>query len=159
MCAGVIEDKIDRPHSLTPIAVRKEINSRLLWLPGFWLGSIHSGLDNWYFVSDDHLRWHIKNLPLALWFEAGWFGVLALPLLVGMPLRGLVSLASRGDRGAQALLLSLTGFGIVSLTSSLFDFPRLSFQFFLVLFAAYIYVNLRYRRYSRKPGHGMSSAE
>jgi hypothetical protein len=122
-------------------------------------GSFDRGLDHWYFVSDDHLRWHIKNLPLAVWFEAGWFGVLALLLLVGMPLRGLATLASRGDRGAQALLLSLTGFSIVSLASSLFDFPRLSFQFFLVLFATYLYVNLRYKRYVHKAGNDMGSSE
>ncbi len=94
-----------------------------------------------------------------MWFEQGWFGVLALLLLISMPLRGLATFASRGDRGAQALLLSLTGFGIVSLTSSLFDFPRLSFQFFMVVFASYLYINLRYTRHGRKAGSDMGSAK
>ncbi len=122
-------------------------------------GTFDRGLDHWYFVSDDHLRWHIKNLPLAAWFEQGWFGVLALVLLVFVPMRGLVSLASRGDQGARALLLSLTGFCIVSLTSSLFDFPRLSFQFFLVLFASCLYVNLRYERNAHRARHDRVNAE
>ncbi len=113
-------------------------------------GSFERGLDHWFFTSDDHLRWHIKNLPLAVWFEQGWFGVLALLMLVGMPLRRLAPLALRGDQGARALFLSLTGFGIVSLTDSLLDFPQLSFQFFVVVFASYIYVNLRYMKFRRK---------
>jgi len=121
-------------------------------------GSFDHGLDHWFFTSDDHLRWHIENLPLAMWFEQGWFGALALLVLVCMPLRGLVTLASRGDQGAQALLLSLTGFSIVALTTSQFDFPQLAFQFFLVLFASYIYINLRYKKYRPKAGSDRGDA-
>ena len=99
--------------------------------------------DHWYFTSDDHLRWHIKNLALYLWFEFGWIGLLAFIFLVLSPIPGLLQNARRGDLGAKALLTSIIGFLIVSITSSPFDFPRLTFQFFIVLFLSFYYLNLK----------------
>ena len=97
-------------------------------------GDFSSSFAHWYFTDDNHLRWHIKNLPLQLWFEQGWIGLLLFSTLVGTALFGLMARAWRNDLLAAIYCVSIGGFLLVGLTSSLLDFPKLTFIFYLIFF-------------------------
>lgn len=97
-------------------------------------GDFSSFFARWYFTSDDLLRWHIENLPLQIWFEQGWVGLALFLILTGTILFGLVARAWRHDLLAAVYAVSIGSFLLVGLTSSLFDFPKLMFIFYLVFF-------------------------
>ncbi len=88
----------------------------------------------WYFSADDHKPWHIFNLWMQIWFEQGAFGMLAFVILAGMPLINLARQTWNGDWFAGSLLASLSGFLLLGFTESLFDGPRVTTLFFLLLF-------------------------
>ena len=89
------------------------------------------GRSRWFFTSDhDHLPWHVKQLPLSLWFDTGAVG---LALWLGLLLAASLRLARAGE---WALLASLLAFCVVGAFDSLLDVPRLSLVFHLLLFAA-----------------------
>ncbi|MDE2276607.1 MAG: hypothetical protein KGK09_09945, partial [Burkholderiales bacterium] len=97
-------------------------------------GSFAGGRDHWFFSSTfNHLPWHVKNLWLGLYFDQGWLGVVAFGLLLLQALAGLARAAWRGSPGAIAALAAVVGFVLVGLFGSLFDAPRLSLLFLLVL--------------------------
>jgi hypothetical protein len=93
-----------------------------------------AGQDYWFFSSDRyHLPWHIKNLPLHIYIEIGWFGLLSFTLLVLSALARLARRVGRGELAAAPFLAALSGFLVVGLFDSLLDVPRLSLLFFLLL--------------------------
>jgi VanZ family protein len=89
----------------------------------------------WSFSADDHLPWHIFNLWVQILFEQGWVGVLAVALAIGVSLTRLASATAKGDAFAPVLLAALCGFLLIGLTESLFDGPRVTTLFFVLLFA------------------------
>ncbi|MHA4871556.1 hypothetical protein ACXZ1M_28090 [Duganella sp. PWIR1] len=94
-------------------------------------GSFSDANNYWFFSSDrSHLPWHIKNLPLNIYFEMGWLGVAACALLLfsatGVLLR----------RGDAAWLAALAAFLVVGMFDSLLDVPRITILFTLLLCAA-----------------------
>ncbi len=93
-----------------------------------------SSFARWYFTDDNHLRWHIENLPLQLWFEQGWIGLLLFLILVGTALAKLMARAWQNDLLAAIYCVSIGGFLLTGLTSSLLDFPKLTFIFYLIFF-------------------------
>lgn len=100
-------------------------------------GSFSAGNDHWFFSSDHyHLPWHIKNFVLNVFFELGWFGAIALGLLMLHAVTGLVRTAMAGQLMSGVYLASLSGFMLVGLFDSLLDVPRLAVLFFLVLVAS-----------------------
>lgn len=96
-------------------------------------GDFSDGNDFWFFTSDNHLPWHIKNLWVHLLFEHGWLGVLSLNMVLFFSLLGLLRRSFSGDLVALVLLSSLSGLLTVGLVDSLFDFPRVTLLFFLIL--------------------------
>ncbi len=100
-------------------------------------GSFEHGNDYWFFSSDrNHLPWHVKNFAVNTFFEQGWMGVLATALLLlyaagDLALRGL-----HGEAPASIALAAMAGFLVVGMFDSLFDVPRLTLLFFLVLCGA-----------------------
>lgn len=102
-------------------------------------GDFTAAHDYWFFSSDrHHLPWHIKSLPLNLYFEMGWLGLLAAAVLL---LATCVPLLRRAGRphasvDAAAWLAAMTGFQLVSGFDSLIDVPRISVLFMLVMGAA-----------------------
>ena len=97
-------------------------------------GDFSDANDHWFFSSNfNHLPWHIKNLWLGLYFDLGWFGVATFALLLAHALGGLAVAAWRGGPFAAAALVSAVGFLCVGLFDSLFDAPRLTTLFLLVL--------------------------
>jgi hypothetical protein len=97
-------------------------------------GDFSGGGSRWFFSADDHLPWHIFNLWVQTLFEQGWAGAVTLTVAVLMSLRRLAIGMWRGDLFSATLLAALGGFLLVGLTESLFDGPRVTTLFFLVLF-------------------------
>ena len=97
-------------------------------------GDFSEGGAHWYFSDDDHLPWHIDNLWVQVLFEQGIAGVLVLALAVLVPVKRLAVDMWRGDLFAATLLAALGGFLAIGLTESLFDGPRVTTLFFLLLF-------------------------
>ena len=98
-------------------------------------GDFSRGGDRWFFSTDDHFPWHIFNLWAEILFEQGWVGVVAVAIAVVMALARLGVGAWRGGLWSATLLAALCGFLLVGLTESLFDGPRVTTLFFLLLFA------------------------
>ena len=99
-------------------------------------GDFSNGNDRWFFSTENHLAWHIKNLMVHIVFEQGWFGLLAFVIVCGFAVVRLAVSAWRGDLFATTRLAALGGFFAVGLFDSLLDFPRLSLLFFLFVFTA-----------------------
>ncbi|MYM80901.1 hypothetical protein GTP44_02850 [Duganella sp. FT50W] len=100
-------------------------------------GGFTQGHDGWFFSSDrDHLPWHIKNLYVHTYFEQGWLGLAALALLLSYSGWRLAARAWAGKEGAAVYLAALCGALVVGMFDSLFDVPRLTLLFFLLLGAA-----------------------
>jgi glycopeptide antibiotics resistance protein len=100
-------------------------------------GDFSEGMQRWFFSTDSHLAWHVKNLFIHVLFEQGWIGLLAFTLLLAAAGLTLLRRASH-DAMALTLLISLTSFLIVGLVDSLIDEPRLDFLFFWLLAIALI---------------------
>jgi hypothetical protein len=88
--------------------------------------------EHWFFSSDHHhLPWHIKNLPLNVYFETGVPGLLALLFLIWSAWAGL-----HGRAAAAPWRAGLAAFLCVGLFDSLIDVPRISLLFLLLLTAS-----------------------
>ena len=100
-------------------------------------GSFQAGADRWFFSSPyNHLPWHIKNLWLEIFFEQGWVGLSMFCALIAATITRLALLACRGQTFAAVLLAGLVGFLVVGAFDSLFDAPRLTLTFGLLIAAA-----------------------
>jgi len=96
-------------------------------------GHFAQGSRYWFFSTENHLPWHYKNLFLQIYFEQGLLGsglMLALLLYCAVLL-----VRRRSEPGFPAPLFAaaLTGFLTVGLIDSLFDFPRMSMIFYLIV--------------------------
>lgn len=100
-------------------------------------GAFSEANNYWFFSSDHHhLPWHIKNLALNLYFEMGLAGLLCFTALVAAACRALWRRARRGAREAIPWLASLLASLVVGLFDSLFDVPRITLLFLLLLSAS-----------------------
>ena len=99
-------------------------------------GDFSLGNARWFFSSKDHLAWHAKNLWIGLLFEQGWLGLLLFSMLIVYALVNLARNAWRGDQFAGAAFATVAGFLCVGLFDSLFEGPRLTSMFFLILLTA-----------------------
>jgi len=101
-------------------------------------GDFSEGGDFWFFTVDNHLPWHVKNIGIHLLIEHGWFGVsLFLLITVGLLIR-LFMEGIKGNIPAALFLASFLGFFTVGMVDSLFDEPRITLFFFLLMFTAMI---------------------
>ena len=96
-------------------------------------GDFSKGNANWFFSTDNHLPWHIKNVWVALVFDQGWLGLIAFSMLLAYAVYMLFGRIGRGDIFAVTLLASITGFLAVGLFDSPFDASRLSMLFFTLM--------------------------
>jgi len=97
-------------------------------------GDFSHAMDNWFFSTDNHLPWHIKNVWVQQLFDQGWFGLIIFCCFIVYCLfvycRGL----NKNDFFSVIGLTSLSGFLVVGVVDSPFDEPRLTFLFFLVCY-------------------------
>lgn len=101
-------------------------------------GDFSEGGARWFFGADDHLPWHIFNLGVEILFEQGWLGILAVGGLLVLAFHRNALALWRGDLYAGVLVASLVGFLAIGLTESLFDGPRVTALFFLVVFVGLV---------------------
>jgi hypothetical protein len=93
--------------------------------------------DYWFFSSDrNHFPWHVKNFAVNTFFEQGWLGLATMAVLLLYLCAELATRALQGEATAGIYLAALAGFLTVGAFDSLFDVPRLTLLFFLVLSAA-----------------------
>lgn len=98
-------------------------------------GDFSKAMDHWFFSADEHLQWHAKSLPVAVVFDQGWFGLLALGLFSILAIKRAASSAWRGSLQAATALAALVGFLVVGLFDTLIDTPR--FLFLLILLGGF----------------------
>jgi hypothetical protein len=96
-------------------------------------GDFSAGGARWFFAADDHLPWHIFNLWVEILFEQGWLGVLVVAGVAILALRNDAVAMWQGDLHAGMLLASMVGFLAVGVTESLFDGPRVTTLFFVLI--------------------------
>jgi glycopeptide antibiotics resistance protein len=99
-------------------------------------GNFSSGMDHWFFVVDNHLPWHIKNLWVSQYFDTGLFGTLALLLFGSVLVSRLARQVRRGDLYTPVFFSSLAGIATVGMVDSPFDDPRLGLIVWLSLLVA-----------------------
>lgn len=91
------------------------------------------GLDHWFFTSDQHLAWHAKSMPLALYFDLGAFGLLATGGLVLLALVRAARSAIAGNIDAAPAFAALAGFMGVGMVDTLLDTSRFVMLFVLLV--------------------------
>jgi hypothetical protein len=96
-------------------------------------GDFSQGMDHWYMSSDNLLPWRIENQWLQIWFELGWFGLLAFVLLIAGAAGHLAARAAKGDALSGFCLAAVSGVLVIGLFSTVFWSPRLMMLFFLLL--------------------------
>lgn len=95
------------------------------------------GMDHWYFTADHHLAWHAKSMPLAIYFDQGALGLLAMAAILVLGLWRARRAAWQGVPGAAPLLAALLAFTAVGMFDTLIDTPRfLMLWLLLCCFAA-----------------------
>lgn len=87
-------------------------------------GDFEAGGEHWTYTSDDHLAWHVKNMPLAVWYQMGWLGVLTLGAMLGMALWRGARAALQGSEQSAVGFAALTGVLIASVFDAVVDEPR-----------------------------------
>ena len=95
-------------------------------------GDFSDQLDHWFFSADSHLQWHAKSLPVAILFDQGWFGLLAVGLFSILAIKRATGRAWGGNLHAAAALASFSGFLVVGLFDTLIDAPRFLFLFIML---------------------------
>jgi VanZ family protein len=95
-------------------------------------GDFSNELDHWFFSADSHLQWHAKSLPVAVLFDQGWLGLIALCAFSALAVGRAAGRAWRGDLNTAAALASFSAFLVVGLFDTLIDAPRFLFLFLLL---------------------------
>ncbi|CAH1083241.1 VanZ family protein [Candidatus Nitrotoga sp. 1052] len=98
-------------------------------------GDFSEGMHHWFFSTDSHLPWHIKNLYIHVLFEQGWLGLICFMALITYVIGRLLPRAWGNEPASLALFTALTAFLVVGLVDSLIDETRLGFLFYLLLIA------------------------
>ena len=87
-------------------------------------GSFTQRLDHWNFTSDNHLAWHIHALPVAVLFDQGLLGLMALGAVVLAACWRAARASWRGNLAAGAVLAALAAFLVLGAFDTLIDSPR-----------------------------------
>ena len=87
-------------------------------------GNFSAGLDHWFFSTDADPPWHVHSLPVSIFFEQGWFGLLAGASAAAVAM----GIAARriwcGDTGAAPVLAALIAMMVSGVANTLVDAPR-----------------------------------
>jgi len=95
-------------------------------------GNFEGGMDRWFFTVDDHTPWQNWNHGVQLYFEQGWFGVMAFLFFVTYLFCRLVKQIGEGDWLASIALAGVASFLSVGIFGFLFDTPRMALIYFLI---------------------------
>ncbi len=92
-----------------------------------------NGLDHWFISHADHLRWHVKNVFVHYYFEGGALGLAIFILTLLVMAYRLTGRIYRNDPLAVLIASAIAGTLLVGLFDSLFDDPRITFLFTLMI--------------------------
>lgn len=95
-------------------------------------GNFSEDFDHWFFSADSHLQWHAKNLLVSVFFDQGWFGLLAICAFSLFVIQRAFVRARNDDLQAAAFLAAFVGFLVVGVFDTLIDTPRFLFLFLLL---------------------------
>jgi hypothetical protein len=101
-------------------------------------GSFDQGMDHWFISYGDHLRWHIKNVFVYIFFEGGTLGLVVLALLLAVVAYKLKRRIIARDGFAVLYASALTGIVFVGLFDSLLDEPRIALLISMLIWLALI---------------------
>ncbi|MBR9912407.1 MAG: hypothetical protein GYB33_18865 [Gammaproteobacteria bacterium] len=95
------------------------------------------GWDHWVLYSSDRQAWHIKNIFVDAYFEGGWIGLgVFLLLLIALYIKLLRSI-NKGFKLALAISASIAAAVMVGMFDSLFDEPRITLLFYLLVWVTF----------------------
>jgi hypothetical protein len=99
-------------------------------------GDFSAGMDHWVFSTDVDPPWHVHNLPVAVLFDQGWFGVVAW----GLAVVGALGAAARHLVQGRALLpaaaVAAVAFLVSGTLNTLIDTPRFLWLLLVLLWLA-----------------------
>jgi hypothetical protein len=95
-------------------------------------GDFAAGTARWFFTSDNHLVWRMKDVYLATWFEGGLLGAGALLLLLIGALGGAANAIRRGDPLGAPIVGAMLAVLLCGFFDNIFEAPRLALLFDLV---------------------------
>jgi len=101
-------------------------------------GDFAEGADYWFWSEDNHWQWHTANLAVNILFDQGWFGLIAVGLLLGLTIARLLRQIGRNDSLSAVYLAAIIAFVVTGVTVSTFDQPRLALAFYLLCFAVLV---------------------
>jgi len=104
-------------------------------------GDFTQGMDHWFFSTDNHQPWHLENVWVQLYFEQGALGMLLFFLLMTYVVSVVALRYEEKAFPAPALAAALAGFMMLGTVDSIFDFPRMSMMFFMLI--AWIMLRVR----------------
>ncbi len=105
------------------------------------------GQARWFPAAQSYfLPWHIDSLYLELLIERGLLGLLAFLAMVAAALWSLMTASTQAQPMAVFVAASLLGVLIVGLVSSVFDVPRVAFQFQFLIVVGLTYGQTTTRR-------------
>jgi len=96
-------------------------------------GAFHDGTDRWFFTSDRHLAWRIKNFYLALWFDGGVLGLVSVFVLILTSIGTAGRAVVAGNLWAAPVVGGLTAMLFSGMFDNVFEAPRLALLYNLVL--------------------------
>jgi len=88
-----------------------------------------AGTVRWFFTSDRHLDWRMKDTYLAIWFEGGLLGALALLLLLFGALGGAVNAVRRGEPRGAPIAGAMLAILLCGIFDNVFEAPRIALLF------------------------------
>jgi O-antigen ligase len=92
-------------------------------------------MDYWFFSTDfGHLPFHIKNTWLQFWFDHGWLGLLLMLAMVVLVSRRALA-APPGQCFTPMAATAVLGLGALGMFGTPLDEARVSWLFYLLLFA------------------------
>jgi VanZ family protein len=95
-------------------------------------GNFATGTARWFFTSDSHLLWRMKDAYLATWFEGGLLGATALLLLLAGALGGAANAMRRGDPMGAPIAGAMLAVLLCGVFDNVFEAPRIAFLFDMV---------------------------
>lgn len=99
-------------------------------------GDFSAGMDRWFFSTDIDPPWHIHSMPVAVLFEAGWFGVVAWSFLLGLTAVHGFKAARNANALATMAGVAAAGFMVCASVNTLIDEPRFLALLLLMLWLA-----------------------
>ena len=108
------------PSSIDVANIRFETESGA---PRLANGNFQAGLDRWFFSTDVDPPWHIHSLPVTIFFEQGWLGLLAWAAAMATAIGAAAMRTWRGDPVAAPVLAALLAMLVSGVANTRLDAP------------------------------------